>query len=349
MVNKMKKMNMKNPNKKKKKKSKLKIIIFTIMIYSVFCYSFYYSMKDNKKIGNTEFINLLLSGKDYSFLTEYKAVNIVNTTMKKFLKIDFQSPTSILNNTIFKENTKDNTEIASSINLEYQDDYSNMEELKDVSSYITDPNSEKVENPLVYIYNSHQLENYSSENLDIYGITPNVLMASYILKEKLNNLGIPSIVEDANMSEMLTLNGWDYSYSYKASRLLVLASQSEYSSLKYFIDLHRDSVDKSVSTAEIDGKSYAKILFVVGQDHDNWEENLKTATEINNILKENYPDLTRGILKKTGYGVDGIYNQDLSSNSVLIELGSVDNTIEEVLNTINVLSNVLYQYIKGES
>ena len=62
-----------------------------------------------------------------------------------------------------------------------------LEELKKISSYIEDPNPVDIDNPIIYIYNSHQLENYNNTNLDIYGITPNVLMASYLLKEKLNN------------------------------------------------------------------------------------------------------------------------------------------------------------------
>jgi len=338
---------MKNPNKKTKKLPKIKMILLTIIIYSVFCYSFYYNMKDNKKISNTEFINLLLNGNDYSYLKEYKTVNLVNTTMKTLLKIDITNPSTILDNTIFKSNIKNEQHKETSVELEYQDDYSNMEELKDVSSYITDPNNQIIENPIVYIYNTHQLENYSSENLDIYGITPNVLMASYILKEKLNKLGIPTVVEDANMSEMLSLNGWDYSYSYKASRLLILSKKSEYSSIKYFIDLHRDSVPKELATTTINQKKYAKILFVVGQDYNTWQQNLDTATKINKLIEEKYPTLSRGILKKTGYGVDGVYNQDISSNSILIELGCVDNTIEEVFNTITAIANVLKEYIKG--
>mgnify|MGYP003305959477 CR=1 FL=1 len=47
------------------------------------------------------------------------------------------------------------------------------------------PNAVDIENPIIYIYNSHQLENYSSTNYEAYNITPNVMMASYILKEML--------------------------------------------------------------------------------------------------------------------------------------------------------------------
>ena len=57
--------------------------------------------------------------------------------------------------------------------------------------------------------------------------------------------------------------------------------------------------------------------------------------------------IANSIYKKEGPGVDGIYNQDISSNSILIELGGVDNNIDEVLNTTEAISNILYYYIKG--
>lgn len=337
------KMIMKNKQKKKHKISK---IILLLGFYIIFCYSFYYSMKNNKNITNEEFIKMLLKNGNYDILNSNIGIDLVNNTIKYTLNIDFTKPNTLLNSTIFKKtNNKKNN---SKINIEYSDDYSNMEELKKVSSYIKDPSDSIVTDPIVYIYNSHQLENYSNEKLEIYGITPNVLMASYLLKEKLNKLGIPTIVEDTNISELLHVNGWDYSYSYKASRLLILSKLNEYNSIKYLIDVHRDSVSKDMTTITINGKNYAKVLFVVGQDHDNWAKNMDIANKINNLINNNCNGLSRGILKKSGYGVDGIYNQDISSNSILIEIGSTDNTIDEVLNTINVLSNVLYKYIKEE-
>ena len=66
------------------------------------------------------------------------------------------------------------------------------ENLKVKTKYIKDPNPTEVKEPRVYIYNTHQLENYSATNFEDYNITPNVLMASYMLKEKLNKNNIPS-------------------------------------------------------------------------------------------------------------------------------------------------------------
>ena len=97
----------------------------------------------------------------------------------------------------------------------------------------------------------------------------------------------------------------------------------------------------------IEGKRYAKILFVVGLEHDNYKANLDSANKLNELANKYYPNLSRGIYKKEGPGVDGVYNQDISSNSILIELGGIDNNIDDVLNTTEAISNILYYYIKG--
>ncbi len=220
-----------------------------------------------------------------------------------------------------------------------------MEELEEISKYMEDPNPVDLNNPIIYIYNSHQLENYNSANLDIYGITPNVLMASYILKEKLIDKGLPVIVEDTNLTEFLRINNWNHGDSYKASRLLIIDKQTKYPSLQYFIDIHRDSVTKDVSTVPIGDKKYARLLFVVGLDYENYEPNLQLANEINDLFNQSYSGLSRGVLKKTGPGVDGVYNQDMSNKALLIEVGGYENTIEEVFNTITAISDILSKYI----
>ena len=317
------------------KKNKLKYIFLIIFIYIIFSYTFYNSFKNNQDISNEQFINFLLNNGNSNFATEYKFPKIINKTMTYLLKIDFTKPETLFNESILgytNETTK-------------EDDYSNLDELKEVSYYMSDPNKVDIKNPVVYIYNSHQLENYNNSNLEIYGITPNVLMASYLLKEKLNEKGISTIVEDTNLTEFLELNNWNYAMSYKASRIFMLDKQNSYESLKYYIDIHRDSVNKKLSTVTINNKSYARILFVVGLEHKNYRKNLDLANEINSLFNKHYNGLSRGVLKKEGAGVDGIYNQDISSNSMLIEVGGVDNNIDEVLNTINAISDVLSIYI----
>ncbi len=336
----IKKMKLKSVSKKKIRKS----FFYIVIVYVVFALTFYYSLRNNGDDNNTKFINFLLNGGNSHMIGDYKITNIVNSTVNFLLNIDITNPSSILDTGILMYGNNDKI-----LELEHNDDYSNLEELKKVSSYMADPNPVDPENPIIYIYNSHQLENYSNTNLDIYGITPNVLMASYLLKEKLNNRGLSTIVEDSNLTEFLNLNGWNHAQSYNASRIFILDKKNRYPSLKYFIDIHRDSVSKDITTVNIDGKDYARILFVIGLEHNNYEENIRTAEAIEGIANKYYKGLSRGIYKKEGEGVNGIYNQDISPNSVLIEVGGVDNNIDEVLNTTEAISNILYYYINGDN
>lgn len=316
-------------------------IVFVIFVYLVFSVTFYYSLSNSKVISNTKFIKFLLSGGNSHMISDYKVLDIVNYGTDFLFNIDISNPKSILNSGFLISGDDD-------IDKSFYDDYSNLDDLKRVSSYIEDPNPTDVNNPIIYIYNSHQLENYDSTNLDIYGITPNVLMASYLLREKLNSRGISTIVESADLTEFLNMNGWNHASSYRASRIFVLDKKNMYPSIKYFVDIHRDSVSRDSSTTNISGKDYARILFVVGLEHDNYKSNLEIAERINNISNKYYPGLSKGILKKEGEGVDGVYNQDISPNSVLIEVGGVYNNIDEVLNTTEALANI-FDYLIGDS
>ena len=319
--------------KKIPKRKKFKFIFLLIISYLVFAYTFYYSFRYNKITTNEEFIKFILNNGNANYLNNYKIPNIINKTMGYLLKIDFRHPETLFNENIigYEDNSEDN--------------YDDMEDLKKVSSYMSDPNKVDIKNPIIYLYNSHQLENYNNNNLSIYGITPNVLMASYLLKEKLNSKGIPSIVEDTNITEFIELNNWSHVDSYKASRIFILDKKNTYDSLKYYIDIHRDSVGKSISTINIGNKNYARILFVVGLEHKNYEQNLAIANKINTLFDKYYPGLSRGIYKKEGNNVNGIYNQDICANMILLELGGIDNNIEEVMNTINAISEILVLYV----
>ena len=320
--------------KKISKKKKFKFLSLLLLGYLVFAYTFYYSFKAISSDTNEEFILFLLNNGNAHLENDYKLPKMLNKTVNFLLKIDILHP-----ETLFKENI---------IGYENNaDEEADLEKLKQISYYMSDPNKTDITKPIIYIYNTHQLENYNNDNLSIYGITPNVLMASYLLKEKLNDIGLPSIVEDTNITEFLTLNHWSYADSYKASRIFILDKKNTYSSLKYYIDLHRDSVSKNLTTVKINNKNYARILFVIGLEHKNYNANLSLATDINKLFDKYYPGLSRGIYKKSGPNVNGIYNQDITENAMLIELGGIDNNIEEVLNTINAISDILSMYINN--
>lgn len=204
-------------------------------------------------------------------------------------------------------------------------------------------------NPKVYIYNTHNEEEYMDGYVKGYSLSPGVVMASYILKDNLTKLGIPTIVETNKVSEQLSKEGLDFYKSYTISRRYVEDKLSNYPNLNLIIDLHRDSVDRKYTYTTINGISYAKVLFVVGEKYDSYKDNLNLSNKISNKIKDKYPDLTRGIMMKDKDNQNGIYNQDLNKNMVLMELGSNNNTIEEVNNTIEVIAPILKEVIDEES
>jgi len=205
---------------------------------------------------------------------------------------------------------------------------------------------ENDEQPLIYIYNTHDTESYDSALLETYNIKYTTRIGSYILSEHLRDLGIPSYVETASMGEYLKANGLGYNSSYKASRHYLEERLKTYPSIKYTIDLHRDSVGRNVGATTIDGKSYARVMFVVGVGYEVSDNNMAMAKKIHEKLGSK---LSRGILERSGSPtVKGIYNQDVGDTSLLIEMGGVENTIEEVYNTLELLAKILFEIIKEE-
>ena len=123
----------------------------------------------------------------------------------------------------------------------------------------------------------------------------------------------------------------------------------KYPSLKYFVDIHRDSVTRDLTTITIDNRDYAKILFIVGLENNHYEENLSFTEKIDDKLNEYYPGLSKGIYKKEGPGVNGVYNQDFSPKTILVEVGGYENTTTEVLNTAIAFSKCMMEVIHEES
>lgn len=293
-----------------------KIIIFIIILLSL--------MILLKKTETLKILNLnpLQTIKYSNITTKIKIEKEINNITKQILKIDINKPTTILKNVMLYESP-------------------NQQEKPDIKKYYAIKNNEHKE-PLVYIYNTHQKEEYIGNTLTPQ---PTVLTASYYLKEKLENLNIPTIVEETNITDILKNNNWNYDESYKASRINLEKIKNEIPSIKIFIDLHRDALPKKLSTVTIDDKNYAKILFVIGKEHDNYQKNLEFTNSLNNIIEEKYPTLTKGILQKEGPGVNGIYNQDLKENIILMEVGAQENTIDEVTNTLDIISEIIKEKI----
>lgn len=231
--------------------------------------------------------------------------------------------------------------VYSSLNKIVDYDEANID-LNDITDTTIDEDEEEViTSPLVYIYNSHQTEEYFMPYVSDNSIKPTVLFASYILKDYLNDIDISSVVENKSMKEYLVNNSLEYKDSYEASRYYINEKLKEYSSIKYLIDIHRDSSKINKTLYEKDGKRYARVMFVVGFNHEEYEKNFKFVKKLNEYLNKNYKGISRGIYERK----DARFNQDILETAVLIELGGVDNTIEEVNNTCLVLAEMFKKFI----
>ena len=197
--------------------------------------------------------------------------------------------------------------------------------------------------PIVYIYNTHEGEKYTLRFANDYSITPSVQTASLILKDYLNDYGIESFVQTKSIASYLKKHNLDYPGSYEASREYMLQEMKN-NDYKILIDIHRDSSKYKYTLYKKDNVKYARVLFVLTTKHKNYKENEKFANYLNDKLNNDYKGLSRGIMKRK----DVIFNQDLSNNAILIELGGVDNDLEEINNTLHILAKILNDYIIEE-
>ena len=195
--------------------------------------------------------------------------------------------------------------------------------------------------PLVYIYNTHPTEEFIDDELINHNLTPTIRSMADVLKEKLEDIGVPTLVEQGSVSEYLKANGLNYNQSYQGSRYYLKQVLEKHDSIRLFIDLHRDGTSYKNSVTEIDGKKYARVMFVVGGGQKNYESTLKISNELHEKIKDKYPSLTRGIYEHK----DSVFNQDLNPNMILLELGGNYNQLSEVLNTIELLAPIIKEHI----
>lgn len=167
-----------------------------------------------------------------------------------------------------------------------------------------------------------------SENIVSVGnvLEQNLLLKNFKVKHSITKHDTPS-----------------YNGAYKAS-LATVEEELKNEHYDMVLDIHRDALSGNLNfrpTAEINGETAAKLMFVVGTNasgvtHDNWMENLKLAMLIQNTANEMYPGLFRDLnLSKSRY------NQHVSSGALILEVGATGNTLEEVWTSMKYFSDVL--------
>lgn len=198
----------------------------------------------------------------------------------------------------------------------------------------------------VYIYHTHNTESYlpflkgETNPNNARHSKVNVTLVGDMFGKALDQQGIGNTVDKTEVEKRLLQKGLKYPQSYNESRLVVKEALAKNDDLEYLIDIHRDSRRKKDTTAEIKGKKYARIAFVVGKKNQSYEKNLKLATEFHHLMERKYKGLSVGVFAKGEIGDNGIYNQDLSDKALLLEFGGVDNNMEELKNASNAAADV---------
>ncbi|QGQ44463.1 stage II sporulation protein P [Metabacillus sediminilitoris] len=208
-------------------------------------------------------------------------------------------------------------------------------------------------NKTVYIYQTHSWESFLPllKDADIPDEATsnderaNVIGLGQRMSENLINKGIGVVHDTTNMTQTLHEKGLRSTKAYAVSGDIVQeAVSNQKNDLNYFIDIHRDSARRSITTKKINGRDYARLYFVVGKEHKNYLENLETAKELHKELEKKYPGISRGVFLKSKSEGNGVYNQDISDKAMLVEIGGVDNNLNELDRTVDAFTDVFADY-----
>ena len=190
--------------------------------------------------------------------------------------------------------------------------------------------------PMVLIYHTHTTESY--ELIDRSGVddsfnyrttdpTKNMVRVGEAIAEQLSAAGIGVI----HAKEIHDYPVWSGSYTRSANTIQSILNANP--SICIALDIHRDAISNDTTifapVAEIRGKKAAQIMIISGCDDGTlnmpeYRRNFHLASRIQQTMEANFAGLTRPILFDYRK-----YNQDLTHGSLLIEVGSQGNTMEE--------------------
>ena len=159
----------------------------------------------------------------------------------------------------------------------------------------------------------------------------NMCAVGRVMADTLNAAGICTLHDE-------TLNDYpSYTGSYANSRAVVQQYLAQYPSIKVVLDVHRDAIERENGTrcapvCTIDGRQAAQVMIICGCDNGTsvqlpaWRQNLRVAAAWERAMEGMYPGFTRPVLFSYRF-----YNQDLTTGSLLIEIGGHGNNLNEAL------------------
>lgn len=209
----------------------------------------------------------------------------------------------------------------------------------------------------ILIIHTHATEAYTPAGDDIYTPTDDyrttdtaysVVRVGEALTRALESYGL-RVLHDASLYDYPSYNG-----SYSRCGAAIEEYLAAYPTIQLVIDLHRDAIGDGdtiyKTVTEVEGVQAAQMLFVMGSDvnleNPNWQENLKLALTLQTAVQSRWKHLMRPTTL-----CDYRYNQQLSPGSLLLEVGTAGNTLEEAINAVKLFADavggLLVEAVKG--
>ena len=175
----------------------------------------------------------------------------------------------------------------------------------------------------------------------------NMCAVGRVMADTLNAAGICTLHDE-------TLNDYpSYTGSYANSRAVVQRYLAQYPSIKVVLDVHRDAIEteggsRMAPVCTVDGRQAAQVMIICGCDNGgsvqlpDWRQNLRFAAAWERSMEGMYPGFTRPVLFSYRF-----YNQDLTTGSLLIEIGGHGNNLNEALYAGQLAANGLVQALLG--
>lgn len=185
----------------------------------------------------------------------------------------------------------------------------------------------------IAIYCTHTDESYvPTSGTESKNGGGDILQVASTMAEVLENQGI-HVIHSENIHDPHDVNAYQRSRK-TASQLLQEAPAA-------IIDVHRDGVpDPAYYATELDGEPATQIRLVVGRQNQNSEANIEFAEK----MKAYYDNVKPGLIKSI-FMAKGNYNQDLAPHSILLEVGTHTNSLEEAQVGAREFAEVLPQFL----
>lgn len=201
----------------------------------------------------------------------------------------------------------------------------------------------------VLIIHTHTTESYagSGDNDENRSVDEekNMISVGNVLEEELKSAGI-TVIHDKTVHDYPSYRG-AYGRSLKTAQNDIEKNPS----IAAVIDVHRDAIVKSDGTRvklvkNVNGEECAQMMVVCGTNgsglnHPDWQQNLKFSLELTNKVNE----MADGLMRPPNLREER-FNQHLTKASIILEIGTNGNTLDEAKRSAKYAGAALSEVIK---